>query len=220
MTTPTPRWPAVVFDLDGTVLDSSEIVVAALNQARADLGRPPVDAAAIRDGIGLPLRGMVAMLSAPGEDVDAITASYRTHYTRLAPLHEAAFEGMKALIADLSAAGAALGIATGKSQYGAENAAGRHDLRQWIPAVHGILPNTPGKPDPAVLVRALADLRASAEEAVFIGDTTYDMSLAAAIGVETIGVLWGVHDEAALRGAEASHIVSTVADLRALLLRA
>ena len=125
---------------------------------------------------------------------------------------------MKALIADLSAANVALGIATGKSQYGAENAARRHELRQWIPAVHGIIPGTPGKPDPAVLVRALADLHVSAEQAVFIGDTTYDMNLAAAIGVETIGVLWGVHDAAALRGAEASHIVSTVAELRAMLL--
>lgn len=218
MTTPSPRWPAVIFDLDGTVLDSSEIVVAALNQARADHDLAPVSAARIRDGIGLPLRGMVAMLSQPGEDVDAITASYRTHYIRLAPLHESAFDGMEALIADLSAAGAALGIATGKSQHGADNAAGRHGLGQWIPAVHGIIPGTPGKPDPAVLRRALADLDVSAEQAVFIGDTTYDMTLAAAIGVATIGVLWGVHDEAALRGAEAGHIVSTVAELRALLL--
>ncbi|MFT5681235.1 MAG: phosphoglycolate phosphatase [Myxococcota bacterium] len=213
-----PRWPAVVFDLDGTVLDSSEIVVAALNQARTDLNLPPVAPAAIRSGIGLPLRGMVAMLCNPGEDVDAITAGYRTHYIRLAPLHEAAFDGMKALIADLAAAGVALGIATGKSQHGADNAAGRHDLGQWIPAVHGIIPGTPGKPDPAVLVRALADLSVSTEQAVFIGDTTYDMNLAAAIGVETIGVLWGVHDEAALRGANARHLVSDVAGLRALLL--
>ncbi|MFT4975361.1 MAG: phosphoglycolate phosphatase [Myxococcota bacterium] len=213
-----PRWPAVVFDLDGTVLDSSEVVVAAFNQARCDASLPSVAPARIRSGIGLPLRGMVAMLCEPGEDIDAITAGYRSHYIRLAPVQEAAFDGMKALIADLSAARVSLGIATGKSQHGAESAAGRHGLGQWIPAVHGILPGTPGKPDPAVLRRALADLDVSVEQAVFIGDTTYDMTLAAAIGVETIGVLWGVHDEAALRSASAGHLVSDVAGLRALLL--
>ena len=215
---PTLRWPAVVFDLDGTVLDSSEVVVEALNTARADLGLAPVDPARIRNGIGLPLRGMVAMLSAEGEDVDALTDGYCTHYIALAPKRESAFAGMQELIVDLAAHGVALGIATGKSQQGANNASRRHDLDHWIPAIHGILPGTPGKPDPAVLRRALADLTMPADAAVLIGDTTYDMQLAQAIGVDAIGVSWGVHTSQDLADAGAVAVVSRVEDLRALLL--
>jgi len=215
---PPPRWPVVVFDLDGTVIDSSEIVVDALNESRAALGLIPVDAARIRSGIGLPLRGMVAWLSEPGEDVDAITAGYQDNYIRLAPSREAAFAGMKELIVDLAIRGVTMGVATGKSQRGAESASHRHCLDHWIHAIHGIVPGTPGKPDPAVLQRALDDIGVGHEQAVLIGDTSYDMSLATAIGVDAIGVDWGVHDTDTLTESGALTVAKTVDALRALLL--
>lgn len=214
----TPRWPVVVFDLDGTVLDSSEIVVDALNESRIALGLAPVDAARIRSGIGLPLRGMVAWLSEPGEDVDAITAGYQDNYIRLAPSREAAFAGMKELIVDLASHGVRMGVATGKSQRGAESASHRHCLDHWIHAIHGILPGTPGKPDPAVLQRALDDIGVGPQQAVLIGDTSYDMALATAIGVDAIGVDWGVHDTETLNQSGALTVVPTVDALRTLLL--
>ena len=66
-------------------------------------------------------------------------------------------------------------------------------LTPYFDSIHGILPGTPGKPDPAVLLRAMKALEIPAEECVMIGDTTYDMQLAQAVGVEAIGVDWGVH---------------------------
>ena len=208
----------MVFDLDGTVVDSSDIVVEALNTARTDHGYAPLPPRRIKDGIGLPLRGMVAWLSAPGEDIDAVTEDYKRNYIRLAPAHEVMFDGMQALIVDLAARGVRLGIATGKSQHGAESASRRHNLDHWIRARHGIIPGTPGKPDPAVLRRALADLGVQPDQAVLIGDTTYDMQLARALNAHAVGVTWGVHSADALRAAGALAVVDTVAALRDLLL--
>ncbi len=215
---PRSRTKAVVFDLDGTLLDSAAVVVQTLNTARAEHGCGPLDAAHIRQGIGLPLRQMVGMLGTSDEDADAITASYRRLYLKIAASHEAMFAGTLELLVDLRQGGALLGIATGKSQRGATNATARHRLGHWVQAAHGILPGTPGKPHPDVLLRALEDLGVAAEDAVFVGDTTYDVEVGRGAGVPVIGVSWGVHPTASLEAAGAIEVVHEVAQLRELLL--
>ena len=215
---PRSRSRVVVFDLDGTVVDSEAVVVAALQEARAAVSLEPVDPAGVRARIGLPLAEMIAAVCSPGEPVDEIVEAYRAHYAAVALEQERLFEGMLELLVDLRLGGARLGIATGKSQRGAVAAAGRHRLGHWVEAVHGIAPGTPGKPSPAVLQRALQQLQVQPEDAIFVGDTTFDVAVGRGAGVRVGGVTWGVHGAEELLEAGAEWVVGSVDELRRRLL--
>lgn len=212
------RWRAVVLDLDGTLVDSSSCVVRCAVDALAGEGRRVEgDAAAL---IGLPLAEMLARL-APGIDDRSLARAverYRQAYIARAEAEEALFEGIEDLLAALVGAGLRLAIATGKSHAGALAAAGRHGLERHVEAVHGIVPGTPGKPHPAVLQRALAQLRVPADEAVVVGDTTYDLLMARAGGAAACGVTWGVHRRDRLAEARPDGLVDTLPALRAWLM--
>ena len=88
-------------------------------------------------------------------------------------------------------------------------------LTPYFDSIHGILPGTPGKPDPAVLVRAMKAVGSTPQTSVMIGDTIYDMQLAQAVGVRAIGVDWGVHSREELEscGVQVATSVSKLAQL-------
>ena len=185
---------AIVFDLDGTLADSSHCIVVSMHLVAKQMNLQPVTDSAIEDLIGKPLSVMFPTLynTTPTQTEEAI-GRYRIEYVRLTKTEEQLFDGVIPMLKALKAQGYKLAIATGKNQEGAENASARQGLTPYFDSIHGILPGTPGKPDPAVLIRAMKALSVSAEECVMIGDTTYDMQLAQAVGVEAIGVEWGVH---------------------------
>ena len=185
---------AIVFDLDGTLADSSHCIVVSMHLVAEQMKLPPVSDSAIEDLIGKPLSVMFPTLygTTPTQTEEAIDR-YRVEYVRLTKTEEQLFDGVIPMLKSLKAHGYKLAIATGKNQEGAVNASARQGLTPYFDSIHGILPGTPGKPDPAVLLRAMKALDIPAEECVMIGDTTYDMQLAQAIGVEAIGVDWGVH---------------------------
>jgi phosphoglycolate phosphatase len=106
---------------------------------------------------------------------------------------ERLFPGIPAALAALREAGHPLAVATGKAHAGAIAACTRLGIIDAVDAVHGILPGTPGKPDPAVLWRALADLKAAPQEAVVVGDSPYDLQMARAAGAAAWAVTWGSH---------------------------
>jgi phosphoglycolate phosphatase len=85
-------------------------------------------------------------------------------------------------------------------------------------AIHGIVPGTPGKPDPAVLIRAMASLGVSASDCVMVGDTTFDLDLAHAVGVRTAAVSWGVHSVALLQSRKPTAMVASFGALQEWLM--
>ena len=192
---------AIVFDLDGTLpthhTASSLRCISLPN--KCIYHQFPDDA--IKDLIGKPLSVMFPTLynTTPDQTEEAIDR-YRVEYVRLTKTEEQLFDGVIPMLKSLKAHGYKL-IATGKNQEGAENASARQGLTPYFDSIHGILPGTPGKPNPAVLLRAMEALNTPAEECVMIGDTTYDMQLAQAAGVELIGVDWGVHSRDKLESA-------------------
>lgn len=209
----------VIFDLDGTVSDTTSCIVASVDVTAARVEREPPQAGAIRHKVGLPLRQMLDELM-PGlapQRLDEAVAIYSATYVELAKHHERVFDGMEALIGRLHASGRRLAVCTGKGQAGAERAVGRMGLAHRFHTVHGIVPDTPGKPHPAVLLRALRGLRADPAHAVMIGDTTYDMHMACKVGVAACGVSWGVHPPAQLVAAGARWVASDVGSLSELL---
>lgn len=210
---------AIIFDLDGTLADSSSCVVDAAQHVGRVLNLPSVSDDAIRSRIGEPLGPMLAALFGIEADLlERAVREYSDEYVRLAQTSERPFEGTLPMLKALRAAEFQLAVATGKSQNGADRATARMGLAPWFDSIHGILPGTPGKPDPAVLLRAMRALGASADACVMVGDTTFDMDLAHAVGVRTVAVNWGVHSEDLLRSREPSFFASSFAELQEWLL--
>lgn len=216
-----PTYRAIVFDLDGTLSDSTTCGAMAMDQALEVEGLPPVGLAGTRRYVGLPLLEMIGLLcppGTPGAQILRVTEGYRQIYPALAPTHERLFPGIPELLAALAGAGLRLAIATGKAQKGAEASSRRQGLDRHIPHIHGILPGRPGKPHPELLHRTLAALGVQPEEALMVGDTTFDLQMAAAAEVDACAVTWGAHDRATLRAAGPRHMVDELAELWDLLL--
>jgi phosphoglycolate phosphatase len=109
-----------------------------------------------------------------------------------------------------------LGIATGKARRGVDHLLERTGWRPWFRTVQ-TADRHPSKPAPDMILAALAETGAAPEWAFMIGDTSFDMAMAAAAGVRAIGVGWGYHGEAELRGAGAERVVADFAELRHLI---
>jgi phosphoglycolate phosphatase len=209
---------AIVFDLDGTLADSSSCIVDATHLVSKELGLAFPSEVSIRQKIGQPLAHMLAtLLDISGDLVPTAVQIYSTEYVRLAKTEERLFEGTIPLLQSLRKTDYKLAIATGKSQRGAEHSTSRLGIQPWFDSIHGILPGTPGKPAPDVLLRAMHALNVSADECIMIGDTTFDIDLAQAIKVQTIAVDWGVHSKEKLMSRTPNHFVSNFAELEVLL---
>lgn len=212
----------VIFDCDGTIADSQHMIVAAMTEAFrvADLPMPPREA--VVQVIGLSLEHAVRQLlpDALHGRAAAIADDYKSafHDLRAAGLpQEPLFPGLKSVIQRLHAAGAVLGIATGKSRRGVRLLLEREGLGDAFATVQ-TADTHPSKPHPSMIEAALAETGAGVDDAVMIGDTTYDMAMARNAGIRAIGVSWGYHSVAALRDAGADVIVDDAAALLAELM--
>ena len=211
----------VVFDCDGTLVDSQAMILAAMSEAFDGAAVPVPDGAAVRAVIGLSLDEAVRAL-APQLGIDAhveLARRYRAAFTTLraeARYEEPLFPGIAALVAELDEAGRRLAIATGKSRRGVDHLLAEHGLEQRFVSVQTADGN-PSKPHPEMLRRAIAEAGGRPEQACMIGDTTFDMEMAKHAGVVAIGVGWGHHAPAQLTAAGARAVAVDAADLRGLL---
>ena len=205
---------AIIFDLDGTLADSTECVVRSAQNVGQEAKLRQVTDDEIRHRIGEPLGPMLAALfDVDGVVLERLVKRYSEEYVRLTATLGRPFDGTISLLEALRGDGRKLAIATGKSQSGAENATRRMGIAPYFDSIHGIIPGTPGKPDPAVLRRAMASLGVQANRAVMIGDTTFDMDLAHAIDVDAVAVSWGVHDVELLASRKPRAVVNTMTEL-------
>ena len=198
----------VVFDLDGTLVDSRLALLGAHDAAWAGVGLPRPPEEAILALIGLPLAEIFERL-APGHDPEPLVARYKAAYPGAAERHEQLFDGMRELLAgDYRAA-----VATGKGQRGARATVARHGLSERFEVVLGgdAVPRPKPFPDMLDEVRR----RTSRERMVMIGDTVFDLEMAAAAGVPSIGVAWGHHTRERL--APFGPVAETVEQLADLL---
>ena len=204
-----PDGPAlVVFDCDGTLIDSQFIIYEAMAAAFDAMGVTPPDMAALRRVVGLNLEAAVTTLLPPDAERDLLpvgVAAFKraSREMRLRPDYlEPLFPGTLALIETLSAEGYLLGIATGKARRGLDVTLEQHGLTDLFTTLQ--TPDTnPGKPHPGMLQAAMAETGAEAHRTVMVGDTSFDMEMAAAARVAGIGVSWGYHasDELLVSGA-------------------
>ena len=204
----------VIFDVDGTLVDSQGVILAAMARAFAaeGLSAPGREEALGIVGLSLP-EAMAALVPHAGAAVQArLVAAYK-HAFAAARAEEAEtghppfYPGARESIERLDGAGYLLGIATGKARRGLDHMLDAHGLRPRFVATQ-TADDAPSKPHPAMVLNCLAMTGAEARGAVVVGDTEYDMAMARAAGARAIGVGWGYHDRARLARGGAELILS------------
>lgn len=204
----------VVFDFDGTLVESRLAIAATFAQVLERFGHPPVPDEAVIALIGLPLSEIVPRLVAAPlseEEVLERVDAFRAAYLAQAAIHEAVYPGIPAMLGGLRAQGRRMAVATGKSTSGAYAGAHRHGLHGFMDLLLGFDAVARPKPHPEMLLRIMEELGHGPLDTVMVGDTAFDVDMGRAAGVRTIGVTWGSHGPAELSGAD--HLVDTVAEL-------
>jgi pyrophosphatase PpaX len=208
------RFPVVLFDLDGTVVDSGGIILASMRHAtRTVLAREFTDAELLAR-VGGP--GLEAQFEALDDTrVEELVTVYRAHNEALHDTLESCV-GMEDALATLTHQGRRLGVVTAKRRETVELAFARLPIAHYFDVLVGGDETVLHKPHPEPLLLALERLAASPDEAAYVGDSPYDMQAAKAAGLYAIGVTWGrIHDRAVLKDADV--IVDTAEELLAEL---
>lgn len=184
----------VVFDWDGTLMDSTGHIVAAATGAIAQLGFPVRSPEAIRDIIGLGLRESWQRLfpELGADDFMPFVAAYRDHF--LAPDRQASrlFAQAAEVVETLAGRGFLLGVATGKSRVGLERELAETGLARFMAGTR-TADDTRSKPNPDMLLELMAEIGARPEETLMVGDTEWDLEMARRAGVAAIAVSYGAH---------------------------
>lgn len=214
----------IMFDFDGTLVDSQRVIASAMAEAFRCAGLAPLARQEVRRVVGLRLEQAIGDLapSLSEAGVAAVAQGYREAFTvmRASPdFDEPLFPGVRETLAALDQPEILLGIATGKNRRGLLHSLECHGLADRF-ATLKTADDGPGKPHPEILELAMAELGVQADDTVMIGDTSYDMALARNAGAQGIGVAWGYHEPHELQAAGASQVVESFAELQALLLPA
>lgn len=183
----------VIFDWDGTLLDSAGAIVRAIQAAAVDLDIPPPDDWAARQVIGLGLADALkqAVPHLPESAYPQMVARYRHHYLS-GDQALSLFEGVPEMMAVLRDQGKMLAVATGKSRLGLERALAHSGLGEFFIATR-CADECHSKPHPQMLHEILDELGMQPQQAVMVGDTTHDLNMARNAGVDGVGVLYGAH---------------------------
>jgi pyrophosphatase PpaX len=183
------RFPVVLFDLDGTVVDSGAIILASMRHAAETVVGGDWEDADLMKAVGGP--GLEAqMVALDPNRVDELVRVYRAHNE---PLHETleCCAGMEDVLTTLKDRGHRLGIVTAKRRLTVDLAFARLPIEHLFETVVGGDETARHKPDPEPLLLALDRLGASPQEAVYVGDSPFDMEAARAAGIHAVGVSWG-----------------------------
>ena len=200
-----PALRLVVFDVDGTLVDSQADIVAAMTQGFNVVGAPVPARAQILGIVGLSLDVAIPRLAPDltADDHARIVQGYKDSYMSLradrgiaesSPFYPGARETLQLLAAQPNTL---LGVATGKSKRGLDKLIEGHGL-QGVFQTQQVADFHPSKPHPSMLLAALRDTGVEVQNAVMIGDTSFDMDMARAAGFGALAVSWGYHDRAAL----------------------
>jgi phosphoglycolate phosphatase len=207
------RYALLVFDWDGTIIDSASTIAECIRLAAADLRLdvPTKEQASHVIGLGLQdaLRYAVPQLRA--EQMSEFVARYRHHFLARED-SMGLFEGMRELIEAMSEV-RPLAIATGKSRRGLDRALDATGLKPYFQASR-CADETHPKPHPAMLLELMEEFDVQAQSALMIGDTSHDLEMARSAGVDALAVTYGAHAAASLRACGPKGCVASVTELR------
>ena len=214
----TRQFDLIAFDWDGTLFDSTKIIVRCIQRAVVDVGGalPTDEAASYVIGMGLMQALAHAAPDVPKEKYAELGARYRHHYTA----HQddlSLFEGVLPLLAQLKERHHLLAVATGKSRRGLDDVLQSVQLRGVFDGSR-TADETAGKPDPLMLHELMREFDVSAERTLMVGDTTHDLQMAVNAGCASIGVSYGAHEPGTFHSLKPLAIAHSVPELHAWLL--
>ena len=203
----------VIFDWDGTLMDSTRLIARSLQNACRDVGTPVPSE---RDALFVIGLNVAATFDHVAPDLDAagrerLAERYRHHF--LANEHEAPlYDGVREMLSELRGRGRRLAVATGKARRGLERALDATGLRAWFEATR-CADEGFAKPHPGMLLTLLEATGVDPERALMVGDTTHDLELAANAGVDAVAVSYGAHHEELLATRAARTRCASVGEL-------
>lgn len=210
----------LLFDLDGTLVNSAEIILAAQARAFAAVGLPMPERERALSIVGLSLREAFEVLTGTDGPIEHLIEAYKgafNHLRTTEAVPEDLFDGAADLLASCRRReGYHLGIATGKTRRGVDALVAKQGWGGWFATIQ-TADDAPSKPDPAMVIQAGLATGIGPARIVVIGDSSYDMHMARAAGARAIGVGWGFQPRAALVQAGAEAIAEDFAELAALI---
>ncbi|MBI3773850.1 MAG: HAD-IA family hydrolase [Gammaproteobacteria bacterium] len=213
------RFDLIIFDWDGTLMDSAGRIVDSVRATAVDLALVELTEVEMRNVIGLGLREAIMALY-PDLDVVAynrFVERYRYHYLEACPTPAPLFEGVIPLLEELRTHNRLLAVATGKSRAGLNRVlteTGSHHYFQ----VTRCADETCSKPDPQMLREIIEDLGVAPDNTLMVGDTEYDLDMARRAGVASLAVSYGAHEPLRLKQFGALGCVDSIAHMRQWLL--
>lgn len=204
----------IVFDWDGTLMDSAAKIVACMQSAAIDEGVSPPKEKEVEDIIGLGLPQALERLF-PYENKavhGAIQDSYSFHYAENNKSHTPLFPGVEQGLTALESMGYTLAVATGKSRRGLDRVFDSADMRRFFKASR-CADETASKPDPLMLNELIEVFSCAPERVLMVGDTEYDMEMGKNAGVALAAVSYGVHEVERLRAYKPRYCVDAIDEL-------
>ena len=207
----------LVFDWDGTLMDSTAVIVLSIQLACRDLGLAVPSREQASHVIGLGLREALAYVvpGLPEAQIPAMAERYRHHY--LSRDHDLGlFDGVRELLVELKERGHQIAVATGKARVGLDRALGVSGLAPLFDATR-CADESFSKPHPGMLLQLMDQLGVDPAQTLMIGDTTHDLQMAINARTHGLGVAYGAHSGEELRAVNSRGVVASVAGLRAWL---
>jgi len=210
------RFKLIVFDWDGTLMDSEARIVACVQAAFADLGERPPDRQAARNIIGLGLTDAMAELWPEADDMQRsrVADRYRSLYRKADEIPSALFPGARGLVDRLLKRGFLLALATGKSRRGLELVLDETNLADRFHATR-CADEANSKPHPEMLLQLMDELGVDGMETLMVGDTEYDMRMARSAGANALAVSYGVHERERLLAQRPLDCLASLSEMHA-----
>ena len=216
------RYDLVIFDLDGTLLNTIGDLAASVDYVMRSRNLPEHSDAEYRQMVGggikrLVERALPASLAANEAYVEECVAQFRRYYVENIDRHTHPYEGMPALLHRLQRCGVKVAVASNKFQHGTERLVAKFFSDIEFVAIEGNREGAPLKPDPQIVRNIMAIADVPAERTIMVGDSGIDIRTAAAAGIASVGVAWGFRFAEELYDAGATKVASTISELEEIL---
>lgn len=216
------RYDLVIFDLDGTLLNTIGDLAASVDYVMRSRNLPEHSDTEYRQMVGggikrLVERALPASLAANEAYVEECVAQFRRYYVENIDRHTHPYNGMPALLHRLQRCGVKVAVASNKFQHGTERLVAKFFSDVEFVAIEGNRDGAPLKPDPQIVRNIMAIADSSAERTIMVGDSGIDIRTAAAAGIASVGVAWGFRFAEELYDAGATKVASTISELEEIL---
>ena len=211
-----PRWTTAVFDLDGTLADTINLIVESYQHAFRTVLGDEEDPAVIRSWIGRPL--ISAFRDHSPEHADALYETYLQWNADNTERLIRGYDGVREVLADLRTAGVHVGVATSKRRDSAQQAMDLLGLAEHVEALVALEDTERHKPDPTPILLCLERMGVGSNDAVYVGDAVVDVLAGKAAGVDTLAVTWGAGTTEALHGVRPTAVAQDPDGLRTAML--